>query len=122
MKNDKNIVIKSTDKGSAVFVWDRDNYIKEAEKQLRDKDIYEELCNDPGTLISTINKAIEKIWEIGDLHVNTIKYFMVKDPKFDRFYLLPKIRKRLHDVPGRSVISNCGYYSENISSFSDFHL
>ena len=34
LKNDKNIVIKSADKGSAVMVWDREDYIKEAEKQL----------------------------------------------------------------------------------------
>ena len=27
LKNDKNIVIKSADKGSAVVVWDRDDYI-----------------------------------------------------------------------------------------------
>ena len=26
-----------------------------------------------------------------------------------RFYLLPKIHKRLHDVPCRPVISNCGF-------------
>ena len=25
-------------------------------------------------------------------------------------------------MPGRPVISNCGYYSENISSFLDYHL
>ena len=30
--------------------------------------------------------------------------------------------KLLHDVPGRLVISNCGYYTENISSFLDYHL
>ena len=47
---------------------------------------------------------------------------MVKDSKFVRFYLLPKIHKRLHDVSGRPVISNCSYYTENISSFLDFHL
>ena len=47
---------------------------------------------------------------------------MVKDPKFARFYLLPKIHKRLHDVPSRPLISNCGYYTENISSSLDFHL
>ena len=29
--------------------------------------------------------------------------------------------KWLHDVPGRPVISNCGYYTESISSFLDFH-
>ena len=47
---------------------------------------------------------------------------MVKDPKFTRFYLLPKIHKRLHDVPDRLAIPNCVYYTENISSFLDFHL
>ena len=32
LKNDKNIIIKSADKGSAVVVWDSEDYIKEAEK------------------------------------------------------------------------------------------
>ena len=122
LKNDKNIVIKSADKDSAVVVLDRDDYIKEAEEQLGDKDIYEEVWNDPGPLISTIHEGIEKIRKRGNLNADTIKYFMLKDPKFARFYLLPKIHKRLHDVLGRPVISNCGYYTENISSFLDFHL
>ena len=43
LKNDKNIVIKSADKGSAVVVWDREDCNKDAEKQLGDKDIYEEV-------------------------------------------------------------------------------
>ena len=46
----------------------------------------------------------------------------MKDPKFVKFYLLPKIQKRLHNVPGSPVISNSGYYTENISSFLDHHL
>ena len=122
LKNDKNIVIKSADKGSAVVAWDRDDYIKEAEEQLGDKDICEEVCNDPGPLISTIHKAIENIRKRGDLNADTIEYFMVKGPKFAHFYLLPKMHQRLRDVPGRPVISNCGYYTENISSFLDFPL
>ena len=52
----------------------------------------------------------------------TIKYFEVKDPKFARFCLLHRIHKRLNNVPGRPVISNCGYYTENIFVFLDFHL
>ena len=36
--------------------------------------------------------------------------------------MLPKIHKRLHDVLGRPVISNCGYYIEKLSSFLDYHL
>ena len=65
---------------------------------------------------------IEKIRKRGDLKKETIKYFEVKDPKFARIYLLPKIHKRLNNAPGRPVISNCGYYAENISAFLDFHL
>ena len=42
--------------------------------------------------------------------------------KFARFYLLPKSHKRLHNVPGRPVIPNSGYYTETISSFLDHHL
>ena len=121
LKNDKNIVIKGADKGSAVVVWDREDYIKEAEKQLEDSDVYEEAPDD-SELISTIHRTIEKIRKRGDLKKETIKYFEVKDPKFARFYLLPKIHKRLNNVPGRPVISNCGYYTENISAFLDFHL
>ena len=122
LKNDKNIVIKGADKGSAVVVWDREDYIKEAEKQLGDSDVYEEVPDDPEPLISTIHRTIEKIRKRGDLKKETIKYFEVKDPKFARFYLLPKIHKRLNNVPGRPVISNCGYYTESISAFLDFHL
>ena len=51
----------------------------------------------------------------GDLSSVTLNYFVVEDPKVARFYLLPKIHKRLHNVPGRPVISNCGFYTENIS-------
>ena len=67
-------------------------------------------------------KVLEKIRLWGDLSKDTLDYFLVKDPKFTRFCLLPKIHKRLHDVPGRPVISNCGYYIENISPFLDYHL
>ena len=105
-----------------MVVWDREDYLKEASKQLEDKDIYEEVQNDPSTLINTIMRALEKIRIRGDLSNDTLNYFLVKDPKFARFYLLPKIHKRLNNVPGRPVISNCGFYTENISSFLDHQL
>ena len=64
-----------------------DDYIQEAENQLGDKEIYEKISNDPQPLIDTIHRAVEKI---RDLSADNIKYFMVKDPKFPRFYLLTK--------------------------------
>ena len=35
----------------------------------------------------------------------------------DKMYLLPKMHKRLFDVPGRPVISNCGTPTENFLNF-----
>ena len=118
LRDDPTIIIK----GAAVVVWDRDDYLKEAFKQLEDKDFYEEAQNDPSTLINTIMQALEKIRIQGDLSNNAINYFLVKDPKLARFYFLPKIHMCLHNVAGRPVISNCGFYTENISSFLDHHL
>ena len=84
--------------------------------------MYEEVPNDPNVLINTVMKALEKIRLNGDLFSDTLNYFLIKDPKFARFYLLPKTHKYLHDVPGRPVISNCRFYTENISSFLGYHL
>ena len=119
-KEDSSIIINGSDKGSVVVVWDREDYLKEAYRQLDDK-VYE-VPDDLSALANTSIKALEKICLRGDLSKGTLDYFLVMDPNFARFYLLPKIHKRLHDVPGRSVISNCGYYTENISSFLDYHL
>ena len=73
-------------------------------------------------LLNIILNTWEKIRKRGDVCTDTLNYFLIKDAKFARFYLLPKIHKRLHNVPGRPVISNCRYYIENISLFLDFHL
>ena len=36
--------------------------------------------------------------------------------------MLPKIHKRLHNIPGRAVISSSGFFTENISNFLEYHL
>ena len=122
LKDDPSIIIKGADKGSAVVVWDREDYLKEAYRQLDDKEVYEQFSDDPSVLANTLMKALEKICLRVDLSKDTLDYFLVKDPKLARFYLLTKIHKRLHDVPGKPVISNCCYYTENISSFLDYRL
>ena len=47
-------------------------------------------------ILEFIHEAIERLWKRRDLNADTITYFMVKDPKFPRFYLLSKIHKQLH--------------------------
>ena len=84
--------------------------------------MYQGVPNDPNVLVDTIIKALEKFRLRGGLSSDTLNYFVVEDPKFVRFYFLSKIHKCLHNVPGRPVNSNCGFYTENISSFLEYHL
>ena len=69
-----------------------------------------------------MKKCLLEINKRGDISKETLHYFLVDNPRLGRFYMLPKIHKRLFDVPGRPVISNSGYFTENISAFVDYHL
>ena len=40
LADDRNIVIKRADKGSCVVIWDRNDYVKEAEIQLSNQNVY----------------------------------------------------------------------------------
>ena len=43
LAKDKSIVIKRADKGSCVVIWDTEDYLKEADKQLSDNKIYKDV-------------------------------------------------------------------------------
>ena len=91
MRDGPSIISKFVGKGSVVVVWDREDYLKETYRQLDDKEVYEQVPDDPSVLANTLIKALEKIRLRRDLSKDTLDYFLVKDPKFARFYLLPKM-------------------------------
>ena len=74
-------MVKGADKSSEVVVWDREGYLEEAHKQLSDKEVYEEVNNDPSTLESRIFTALNKIRDRGDLPADSFECFFSKDPK-----------------------------------------
>ena len=99
LHDDPSIIIKEADKGSAVVVWDREDYLREANSQLSGKDVYQEVkCNAEGPLLKVI-KSVLRIKNRGHISDKTLDYFLVNNPKLGRFYLSPKIHKRLHNVP-----------------------
>ena len=105
-------------------MWDREDYLKEADKQLLDDRVYEKMNDEDliSLLVKIIKYHLAKVKKRGDASSETLGYFLVNYPKLGRFYLLPKIHKSLHNAPGRPVISNWGYFTENISVFVDHHL
>ena len=78
-----------------MVVWTRNDYIQDAETQLDDKEIHEEVSKDLQTFIHTIHRVVVKIRKRGNLSADNIKYFTVRDHKFVQFYLLPKIKQKI---------------------------
>ena len=61
----------------------------------------------------------------GFISEKQLKYFSYeyrKATNIGKFYFLPKICKRLHNIPGRPVISNCVTPTEKCLEFLDYHL
>lgn len=78
------IVVKVADKGSVEVVWDREGYLKEAYKQHKDRELYEEVTNDLSVLLNSRVKALEKIHMRGDFSSDILNHSFVEDPKFAR--------------------------------------
>ena len=125
---DRNMVIKRADKGSCVVIWDRNDYVRETEIQLSNQNVYK--------IVEFKDKILTELVEKSNHFVKSLKanciisekelqYFTYKYKKttsLGKMYLLPKIHKRLYDVPGKPVISNCGTPTEKVSEFLDHHL
>ena len=57
------------------------------------------------------NKMFSRLKKTGYMTEKQFKYFSCeyrKATNFGKLYFLPKINKKLHNVQGRPVISNCG--------------
>ena len=128
LQNDRSVIIKPADKGSAVVVWDRQGYLKEAERQLSDSSVYKEVKVTEKDLVDLVDKSnkifanLERRNIIQEKEKSHFKFNFKKATNVGKFYLLPKIHKSLSKVQGRPVISNCGMPTEKLSEFLDHHL
>ena len=57
LQNNRSVIIKPVDKGSAVVVWDRQDYLKEAERQLSDSSICKEAIVTEKDLVDLVDKS-----------------------------------------------------------------
>ena len=84
LADDRSIVIKKADKGSSVVVWDRNDYVMEAEKQLSDANVYKDVSfneNILQDLVGTSNKLFENLKAKGKFSEKQLKYFTYKYEK-----------------------------------------
>ena len=57
LENDRNVLIKPADQGSSIVVWDRLDYLAEAEKQLSDSNTYKEVKLSEKDQIKLVEKS-----------------------------------------------------------------
>ena len=111
-----------------MVVWNRADYISEAEKHLNDKRVYKEVKFNENVftdLVEKSNKIFNRLYSHRLISESELKYFTYnfrKTTNLGKLYNLPKIHKRLANVPGRPVISNCRTPTEKVSEYLNFLL
>ena len=122
------IVIQPADKNAGVCVMNRDDYIKEAERQLKDtyvdadgntKNYYKKV--DPKEVdrqFADVKSVLNEGLHLG--YMSKREYDTLLPPKLSRLYLLPKIYKPYEGFPKcRPIVSGSGCNTERISWFCD---
>lgn len=123
LKDQEDIVIKPADKGGAVVVMNKTDYIAEGNRQLSNSNFYKQLTTDPTlNTIRRINTILQEMFDNKHIDNDTFDYLrpLENEAKAGRFYMLPKIHKTGN--PGRPIVSANSHPTEKISEFVDHHL
>ena len=123
LRNHPDIIIKPADKGSAIVILDKHNYIAEGERQLQNEQSYEETNSDlTGEVIHRVNLFVNNMLQRGQITQKTSSYLTTDIDRTQQFYLLPKIHKDMNNPPGRPIVSGSGGPTEKISQFVDHFI
>ena len=131
LRNNRNIIVKPADKGSAVVLMDREQYLWEGYRQLNDSTYYAKLDRpiyiDTLPLVSTI---LNTLWRKKYItHVQRNYLIGDAEPRPRLFYMLPKIHKdpaawsRPSEIPpGHPIVSDCSSETYNTAEYLDHYL
>ncbi|CAJ0961764.1 unnamed protein product [Ranitomeya imitator] len=119
MEDDK-IIIKKADKGGAVVLLNKNDYVDEIKRQLADPGVYERLTCDPKFAIAReIKTVMDSALDNKIIDQDLYDFLIVKFPVTPVLYTLPKIHKSLEHPPGRPIVSGCNSILSNIGILLD---
>ncbi|XP_075448371.1 calcium uptake protein 2, mitochondrial isoform X1 [Ascaphus truei] len=123
IKNNFDLIVRQADKGGAIVLQDRVDYICEAHRLLHDSVSYTTLDEDPvmGYQIEFQNLLREALSK-GIITNLEEKFLFTKHPRTPIFYHLPKLHKDKVNPPGRPIISGVGSMTSNLSQYIDYYL
>ena len=114
-------IITTADKCGAVVIMGTENYIKEANRQLSDKNNYQTLQTNPILQHNKmVNDTLDRFKSENLLSTKAAEGLKLINPKTPKFYIIPKIHKE--NNPGRPVSNSVNCHNSGISHFADHHL
>lgn len=123
LKQLPNIIIKRADKGSAVVLQDKKDYVQEALRQLNNREHYipqTENLTEKHNL--EVHMFVNSMLACEEIENKCRDYLCISKPRTPLFYLLPKIHKQTRPPPGRPILSANECPTERISKFVDHFL
>ena len=105
LKRDNNIVIFQADKGAAVVVQNRKDYLAEAYKQLNGTDengskVYQPVSADPTSdFVIRVKEAVQEAHSKEVINTDTANYLKIENAQPGNIYFLPKIHKPQRPPP-----------------------
>lgn len=131
LMHNRNIVIKPADKGSAIVILSRDQYIFEVNRQLSDQTYYKKLDGPIFTqTIPMVRQIMDQLHRTKFISAKQKAYIIGQsEPRPRRFYVLPKIHKDPESwtvpgeiPPGRPIVSDCGSDTYGTAEYIDHFL
>ena len=110
------------------MIWDRNDYLKEVQKQLSGRSTYLEtkvIEKDLVDLVQQSNKMFGNLQRrrvIQEREENYFKFNFKKGASLGKLLLLPKIHMGLNKIPVRLVVANCETPTEKVSEFLDHQI
>ena len=113
LKADKDGTVLTTDKGVALVVIDKIDYIKKAKELLQDTNTYKTIQGDPTSkLKNKLINILRKIKAETRMQENTYRKMYPTGASPPKFYGLPKIHK---NIPLRPIVSSIGSVSYGVA-------
>ncbi|XP_041417071.1 uncharacterized protein LOC121393224 [Xenopus laevis] len=120
LKQNKDIIIKTADKGGGIVVMNYSYYKQELLSQLADTTKYNRLSFDPTVNFQNeLRLLLQMAKSNGWVTESMCEFFLPAHPIRPVIYTLPKGHKSLHTPPGRPIISSNGSLNEGIAAYVD---
>ena len=114
LRRDSSKVILTADKGVALVIMDRPEYINKVQELLNDNKTYKEISTDPTNKLKTkLISLLKKIKADGGIEEQLYQKMYPTGAVAPKFYGLPKIHKR--DIPLRPIVLSRGSISYEVA-------